>query len=138
MRPPCSRAYSASRNANQQPSGKSPTADISVTRTRRTSPSAKRAAGSLSVKLDPPMSDTLPSSDNHFWPAWAPLWLRAQVVSPDCSNGTHPRLRWLAKWLTIYFAEHSGEAHHWLCYAAQSCDRNVPQDEIDRLLSWAQ
>ena len=84
------------------------------------------------------MSDTLPSSDNHFWPAWAPLWLRAQVVSPDCSNGTHPRLRWLAKWLTIYFAEHSGEAHHWLCYAAQSCDRNVPQDEIDRLLSWAQ
>ena len=60
------------------------------------------------------------SCDDHVWPLWAPDWLRAQVESPDCSGGTHPRLRDLAKWLTIYFAEHEGEAERWLYHAAQS------------------
>src|SRR5262245_8362385 len=81
---------------------------------------------------------TLISHDNHQWPAWTPHWLRQQVESPDCSDGTHPRLRYLAKWLTIYFAEHPGEAHRWLSHAAQSCDRDVPSDEVDRLLIWAE
>lgn len=77
------------------------------------------------------------SADNHVFPGWAPDWLRDQVASPDCSGGTHPRLRWLAKWLTIYFAEHPGQAERWLYYAAQNCDRNVPDGEVDRLLIWA-
>jgi hypothetical protein len=84
------------------------------------------------------MSNILLSADNHEWPVWAPGWLRDQVASPDCSGGTHPALRQLAKWLTIYFAQHPGEAHRWLSHAAQSCDRDVPQDEVDRLLIWAQ
>jgi len=78
------------------------------------------------------------SSDNHVWPVWAPDWLRAQVESPDCSNGTHPRLRQLAKWLTICFAEHPREAARWLRHAAAMCARDVPEGEIDRLLIWAQ
>jgi hypothetical protein len=77
------------------------------------------------------------SADNHVWPGWAPDWLREQVRSPDCSNGTHPRLRYLAKWLTIYFAEHPGSAQRWLAHAAANCDREVPPGEIDRLLCWA-
>jgi hypothetical protein len=64
--------------------------------------------------------------------------LKQQVIAPDCSGGTHPALRQLAKWLTIYFAEHEGEAHRWLSHAAQSCDRDVPQDEVERLLVWAE
>jgi hypothetical protein len=84
------------------------------------------------------MSDTLLSADNHEWPVWAPDWLKQQVIAPDCSQGTHPALRHLAKWLTIYFAQHEGEAHRWLSHAAQSCDLDVPQDEADRLLAWAE
>jgi hypothetical protein len=78
------------------------------------------------------------SADNHVWPPWAPSWLRDQVESPDCSQGTHPRLRWLAKWLVIYFAEYEGEAQRWLRYAAEHCDRDVPSGELDRLLIWAE
>jgi hypothetical protein len=78
------------------------------------------------------------SADNHVFPSWAPAWLAEQVESPDCSDGTHPRLRVLAKWLTIYFAEHEGAAERWLSYAAARCDRQVPSGEIDRLLIWAQ
>src|SRR5262249_36010778 len=78
------------------------------------------------------------SADNHEFPSWAPDWLRAQVESPDCSQGTHPRLRWLAKWLVIYFAEHEGGTQRWLRYAAEQCDRDVPSGEIDRLLIWAE
>jgi hypothetical protein len=78
------------------------------------------------------------AQDNHVWPGWAPDWLREQVVAPDCSGGTHPALRRLAKWLTIYFAEHEGGARRWLSYAAQRCDREVPQGEVDRLLIWAE
>ena len=78
------------------------------------------------------------SCDDHVWPLWAPDWLRAQVESPDCSGGTHPRLRDLAKWLTIYFAEHDGEAERWLYHAAYRCDRDVDDAELDRLLAWAE
>jgi hypothetical protein len=77
------------------------------------------------------------SNDSHQWPLWAPGWLREQVKNPDCVDGTHSRLRYLAKWLTIYFSEYPGEARRWLLRAAQYCDRDVPGDEIDRLLSWA-
>ena len=78
------------------------------------------------------------SADNHVWPIWAPDWLRERVEAPDCSSGTHPCLRQLAKWLTIYFAEHPGAAKRWLLYAAERCDRDVPEGEIDRLLVWAE
>jgi hypothetical protein len=81
--------------------------------------------------------EPLISTDGHLWPGWAPDWLRANVEMPDCSSGTHIALRALAKWLTIYFAEHPGGAKRWLYHAAQFCDR-VPDDaELDRLLSWA-
>jgi hypothetical protein len=78
------------------------------------------------------------SADNHEWPLWAPEWLRQQVENPDCSDGTHPRLRYLAKWLTIYFAEHEGAAQRWLRHAAGRCDREVDHGEVDRLLHWAE
>jgi hypothetical protein len=78
------------------------------------------------------------SNDNHQWPLRAPEWLRQQVENPDCSDGTHPRLRYLAKWLTIYFAEHPDEVNRWLHYAAQRCDRDVSSGEVDRLLIWAE
>ncbi len=78
------------------------------------------------------------SADNHVFPAWAPDWLRDQVESPDCSDGTHPALRQLAKWLVIYFAEHEGAAERWLKYAAERCDRDVDDGEINRLLVWAE
>jgi hypothetical protein len=76
--------------------------------------------------------------DNHVWPPWAPAWLGAEVESPDCSSGTHPALRNLAKWLVVYFAEHEGQAERWLHFAAQRCDRDVDDGEIDRLLAWAE
>jgi hypothetical protein len=47
-------------------------------------------------------------------------------------------LRQLAKWLVIYFDEHEGEAERWLKHAAQHCDRDVDDGEIDRLLIWAE
>jgi hypothetical protein len=47
-------------------------------------------------------------------------------------------LRWLAKWLVIYFTEHPGAAERWLNHAAALCDRDVPKGELDRLLVWAQ
>jgi hypothetical protein len=78
------------------------------------------------------------SSDNHVWPIWAPDWLRAQVTEPNCSNGTHPRLLELAKWLTIYFREHEDEAARWLYHAAQRCARDVDDGEVRRLLIWAE
>ena len=77
------------------------------------------------------------SYDDHVWPLWAPEWLRAQVESPNCSAGTHPRLRWLAKWLVIFFAEHEGQAARWLFHAACRCDRGVDEGELNRLLAWA-
>jgi hypothetical protein len=77
------------------------------------------------------------SADNHAFPGWAPNWLRQQVESPDCSQGTHPRLRQLAKWLTIYFADDPQNAQRWLYHAARACDRDVPDSEVDRLLIWA-
>jgi hypothetical protein len=78
------------------------------------------------------------SEDNHVWPEWAPGWLQAQVESPDCTAGTHPTLRSLAKWLTIYFAEHQGAAKRWLKHAAERCDRDYDEAEVDRLLTWAE
>jgi hypothetical protein len=78
------------------------------------------------------------SSDNHVWPPWAPDWLRDQVESPDCSRGTHTRLRHLAKWLTIFFAEHPEAPARWLYHAAQRCARDVDKAEVDRLLCWAE
>jgi hypothetical protein len=84
------------------------------------------------------VAEQLISWDAHVWPVWAPDWLRAQVESPDCSGGTHPRLRWLAKWLVIFFAEHEGEAERWLYHAAGCCDRDVDDGELLRLLAWAE
>jgi hypothetical protein len=78
------------------------------------------------------------SDDNHVFPSWAPDWLRDAVAAPDCSRGTHPALRYLAKWLSIYFAEHPGDAKRWLTHAAQYCDRDVPDGEVARLLVWAE
>jgi hypothetical protein len=78
------------------------------------------------------------SDDNHAFPIWAPDWLRAQVESPDCSQGTHPCLRQLAKWLTIYFPEQPGGAERWPRHAAALCDRSVSDGGIDRLLGWAE
>ena len=78
------------------------------------------------------------SADHQVFPVWVPSWLRAQVESPDCSCGTHPQLRKLAKWLVIYFAEHEGEAGRWLHDAAQRCARDVPNGEVARLLAWAE
>jgi hypothetical protein len=80
---------------------------------------------------------TLFSDDGYRWPGWAPNWLRRKVEAPDCANGTHPRLRDVAKWLTIYFAEDTEGAERWLKHAAALCDRDVPQGEIERLLAWA-
>jgi hypothetical protein len=77
------------------------------------------------------------SADNHLFPGWCPDWLRKKVEAPDCSGGTHPALRDIAKWLTIYFAEHPGGAERWLYHAAQLCDRDVDDTELDRLLLWA-
>jgi hypothetical protein len=82
--------------------------------------------------------DQLISADNYAWPPWAPDWLRERVASPDSSGGTHPCLRQLAKWLVIYFAECEGSAQRWLKHAAVLCDREVPEDEIERLLIWAE
>ena len=79
------------------------------------------------------------SDDNHVWPGWAPDWLRFQVESPDCSAGTHPALRRLAKWLVVYMPpdECPDLAFYWLRVAADKCDR-VPDDaELKRLLTWA-
>jgi hypothetical protein len=61
------------------------------------------------------------------------------VEKPDCSSGTHPRLRQLAKWLCVFFPpqELPGTAFHWLREAADRCDR-VPDDaELKRLIAWA-
>jgi hypothetical protein len=77
------------------------------------------------------------SADNYGCPPWLPQWLRKAVTSPDCSAGTHPALRQLAKWLTIYFADDPASAERWLSHAARVCDRDVPADELDRLLIWA-
>jgi hypothetical protein len=74
-----------------------------------------------------------------IFPPWAPEWLRDLVENPDCSSGTHPRLRQLAKWLCVYFPpdELPGAALHWLREAANRCDR-VPDDaELKRLIAWA-
>ena len=78
------------------------------------------------------------SADNYGWPPWQPDWLRDSVAAPDCStHGTHPTLRRLAKWLTVYFADDPASAQRWLHHAAQSCDREVTNHEVDRLLIWA-
>ena len=53
-------------------------------------------------------------------------------------GGHHPTLRRLAKWLVIYFAECDGQAERWLYHAAQHCDREVDDGELDRLLCWAE
>jgi hypothetical protein len=73
------------------------------------------------------------------FPGWAPDWLRKLVFEPDCSTGTHPALRKLAKWLLVYMPadKNPGLAFKWLKEAAEKCDR-VPDDaELKRLLSWA-
>jgi hypothetical protein len=74
-----------------------------------------------------------------FWPQWAPSWLQALVESPDCSSGTHPTLRHIAKWLVVYMPpdECAGLAFYWLRRAANKCDRVQDDSELDRLLSWA-
>jgi hypothetical protein len=81
----------------------------------------------------------LVSADNYGWPPWQPDWLRKLVAAPDCSllNGTHPTLRKLAKWLTVYFADDEESVRRWLLHAAQLCDRDVDEAEVDRLIIWA-
>jgi hypothetical protein len=77
-------------------------------------------------------------SDLDF-PRWTPEWLKKLVYEPNCTYGTHPELRRLAKWLAFYVppAECPGLALYWLRFAADRCDR-VPDDaELNRLLSWA-
>jgi hypothetical protein len=77
--------------------------------------------------------------DNSSFPAWCPDWLKRLVEEPDCSSGTHPTLRRLAKWLVVYMPadECPGLALQWLRVAASKCDR-VPDDaELKRLIAWA-
>ena len=90
----------------------------------------------MAADLDTRIREALISYDNYVFPSWAPDWLRTQIESPDCSQGTHPCLRQLARWLTFYFGDQEN-TKRWLCYAAERCDRDVPTDEIDRLLAWA-
>jgi hypothetical protein len=73
------------------------------------------------------------------FPAWVPRWLQNLVEQPDCSQGTHPTLRKLAKWLVIFMPldECEGLAFHWLKVAAQRCPRTAADAELKRLLSWA-
>jgi hypothetical protein len=78
------------------------------------------------------------SDDGHAFPEWAPGWLKEQVENPDCTGGTHPRLRYLAKWLVVYLREHEGAAERWLRYAAARCDRTIDDGEVARLLAWAE
>jgi hypothetical protein len=73
------------------------------------------------------------------FPAWCPRWLAKLVAEPNCTCGTHPTLRRIAKWLVIYMPpdECEGLAFKWLRFAADQCDR-VPDDaELNRLLIWA-
>src|SRR6516164_10383826 len=91
----------------------------------------------MAADLDTRIREALISYDNYVFPSWAPDWLRTQIESPDCSQGTHPCLRQLARWLVIYFCERE-HAERWLKHAAALCDRDVPDDEIDRLLTWAE
>jgi hypothetical protein len=73
------------------------------------------------------------------FPAWVPDWLKKLVDEPNCTCGTHPALRRLAKWLVVYMPldECPDLAFYWLRVAADKCDR-VPDDaELARLLSWA-
>lgn len=73
------------------------------------------------------------------FPGWAPDWLKKLVEEPDCSKGTHPALRHLARWLVFYMPvdQCPGLALRWLREAASKCDR-VPDDgELMRLISWA-
>jgi hypothetical protein len=73
------------------------------------------------------------------FPGWAPDWLKKLVMEPDCSSGTHPALRHLAKWLVFYMPvdECPGLALKWLREAASACDRVPDDDELIRLISWA-
>jgi hypothetical protein len=74
------------------------------------------------------------------FPAWCPAWLKKLVDEPNCSCiGTHPTLRTLAKWLVIYMPldECEGLAFKWLRVAADKCDRQPDDAELDRLLAWA-
>jgi hypothetical protein len=77
------------------------------------------------------------TSEGRMLPVWVPAWLREQIVTPDCSQGTHPRLLWLAVRLTKCFRNLPGHAEIWLRYAAERCARPVPNDEVTRLLEWA-
>ena len=84
------------------------------------------------------MAPDIDYSQSSF-PAWAPPWLKKLVDEPDCSSGTHPALRHIAKWLVIYMPpdECPGLAFYWLRQAADKCDRGPDDNELDRLLSWA-
>jgi hypothetical protein len=79
------------------------------------------------------------SEQNGHFPGWCPNWLKKKVLEPDCSTGSHPTLRQIAKWLVFYMPadKNPGLADKWLKEAAARCDR-VPDDaELKRLLSWA-
>jgi hypothetical protein len=82
-------------------------------------------------------AETPAPEGDRVWPQWVPAWLQALVEEPDCSSGTHPTLRHIAKWLVVYMPpdECEGLAFYWLRQAADRCDR-VPDDaELDRLLT---
>jgi hypothetical protein len=78
-------------------------------------------------------------SDATTFPAWCPAWLKKLVDEPNCSCGTHPELRRIAKWLVIYMPpdECEGLAFKWLRVAADKCDRVSDDAELHRLLTWA-
>ncbi len=79
-------------------------------------------------------------ADLRSFPAWCPDWLKRLVDEPNCGcQGTHPTLRMLAKWLVIYMPldECEGLAFKWLRFAADKCDREPDDAELERLLAWA-
>jgi hypothetical protein len=73
------------------------------------------------------------------FPGWCPNWLKQMVLEPDCTVGTHPTLRQIAKWLVVYMPpdKNPGLADKWLKEAAERCDRVPDDSELKRLLSWA-
>jgi hypothetical protein len=107
----------------------------STTKTNRPSPDSRAATN---PKPTPSPKMPTASLDHDEFPAWVPRWLKKLVYEPECSTGTHPTLRTLAKWLVIFMplAECEGLAFHWLKVAAQKCPRVADDAELKRLLAW--
>src|SRR5271166_5439962 len=108
---------------------------------REAARSNRHPSGSQREPAPSSIVDSVTQRNSQF-PAWldsrAP-WLRQLVFEPDCSEGTHPTLRHLAKWLFYYMPpdECPGLALRWLREAGDRCDRVPDDDELERLLEWA-